>query len=107
MGSLEETPFCMLVPIKGRMSANSLQTTARFMIDVTTFKQEAPSDHPFVAKKLINSFSEEFLRNPVPPEDKLLLMPSTLVGYSMEDKSWCKLVTMTIYSNKILIQWLI
>lgn len=60
------------------------------MIDATIFKQETHAEHPFAKKKLVSSLSEEFLKNPTPPEDKLILMPSTLVGYSMEDKSWCK-----------------
>lgn len=60
------------------------------MIDVTTFRQETPGNHPFLEKKLVSSFSEEFLSNPAPPEDVLILMPPAFFGYSMEDKTWRK-----------------
>jgi len=61
------------------------------MIDPNAFKRINPKSS-FATKKLTDGLGAEAMDSESPPEndDFLFLLPPNLMGYSMEEKAWCK-----------------
>ncbi|KAI9738381.1 MAG: hypothetical protein M1834_008884 [Cirrosporium novae-zelandiae] len=68
---------------------------ARFMIDIFTYRKM----HPSKDRRLRNDLGPEAMEFEEPPDEEfLLLLPTDVLGYNMQEKKWVKLQVQNINS---------